>query len=82
MKKNKIKDDDGRTIAPMNVEGMPWFVKNEHRDARAKINSLNVSRKERLAMIKGALTVILPLAFAFIALFFLAFLFIKYVWLS
>lgn len=27
LKKNKYDDDDGRVIAPMNVEGMPWYQK-------------------------------------------------------
>ena len=25
MKKKKYADDDGRVIAPMNVDGMPWY---------------------------------------------------------
>lgn len=34
--KKQYDDDDGRTIADMNVEGMPWYRSEERRKSRAE----------------------------------------------
>lgn len=36
MKKKKYDDDDGRVIAPMNLEGMPWNNPGRWWDPRAR----------------------------------------------
>ncbi len=34
--RKQYEDDDGRTIADMNVEGMPWYRADRKREARAQ----------------------------------------------
>lgn len=34
--KKQYEDDDGRTIADMNVEGMPWYRSEQRRQSRAE----------------------------------------------
>ena len=103
-KKKQKKDkwiDDGRTIAPMNVEGMPWHDRGVANKRPSKENTadkatrrkadkekksadwqaLQLSTKERRAMIWGGILAILPWALLYAGLFFLAMLFIDYVWL-
>lgn len=77
-------EDDGRVISSMDFEGItggkpPFFTR------RFSINrkfGMDVSNKERIAMIKAAYKTVLPIAFGFIALFFIAFLLIDLLWLS
>ncbi len=89
MKKNKKKeydDDDGRVIAPMNVEGMPWYnEKPKSVFAPKKRNSssedeLHLSKREQRAMMGGVFAAALLVAgvFALAALLFI--LFCVYVW--
>lgn len=80
--------DDGRTIADMNLEGMPWYNPATARqageealtdEARSELSSLN--GKETAAMIKGVMAAALLVGVIFIGVFFLFILFCKYVWL-
>ncbi len=61
-KKKVYDDDDGRTIANMNVDGMRWYnpKKEEENEKKRKVKELKVSRKERRAMILGAYLAYLP----------------------
>lgn len=81
-------DDDGRTVVNMDLEGTPWARKvtcPENRcykmDANSDFARLNLTRKERWAMFWGAMGAIIPIAGAFIALYFLAFWLIDIIWL-
>ena len=40
-------DDDGRTIANMNVEGMPWYDKQMKRESRAQARTELADRVAR-----------------------------------
>lgn len=88
MSKQSIKDD-GRTIANMNVPGMPWHTGVEHNQPRhhqdvqggTKQEPLVLTRGERRALIKGVISAILPLILAFAIGYFLIFLFLDFVWL-
>ena len=63
MKKTKLKfvDDDGRTIANMNVDGMPWYnpAKSGPPDTSESSGTVKVgddlTLKEKMAMTKGVL---------------------------
>lgn len=83
-KKNKKKydDDDGRTVANMNVDGMPWYQPNkeENDKKRKKIEELKLSRKEKRAMIMGAYLAYLPMFLCALAAFSIVILLI-YIWL-
>ena len=81
--KKEYPDDDGRTIANMNVEGMPWYEpdKEEKEKRRKKLEELRISRKEKRAMIWGAYLAYLPMLLVGIAAFTIAMLIIA-LWLS
>nr|WP_307992201.1 hypothetical protein [uncultured Niameybacter sp.] len=89
MEKQPIKDD-GRTIANMNVPGMPWYSGVEHNRARQNEEEIQgsfqkepvvLTRGEKKAIIKGVMSAILPLILAFGIGYFLIFLFLDLVWL-
>ena len=46
-KKKQYEDDDGRTIANMNVEGMPWYDKEAKRVSRAQARAELADRVAR-----------------------------------
>lgn len=70
-KKREYPDDDGRTIANMNVDGMPWYQPNKEEadEKKKKMDDLKVSRKEKRAMIVGAYLAYLPMFLTIIAAF-------------
>lgn len=83
-KKNKktYDDDDGRVIAPMNVEGMPWYRKGKPLsggDSGSKEPPL--SRKETLILILNGALAGLTIALILGALGALFILFLTNVWL-
>ncbi|MDD3712843.1 MAG: hypothetical protein PHZ28_05060 [Candidatus Izemoplasmatales bacterium] len=52
--------DEGYTVANMNVEGLPWFMSEKHVKAKKKLVDLNLSGKERRAMMRGAFLAYMP----------------------
>ena len=87
MKKHKGKVtyiDDGRTIANMNVEGMPWY--NPKRDeipetSKIKGKGEELTAKETLAVMGGVLKAALLVALVFAVAFTAFILFCVFVWL-
>jgi len=78
-KKGKKKfEDPGVSFADMNVPGMPWYDKKAKNGGREDID---LTRKERRAIIWGALLRTLPALLVIVFSFTLAFL-IVYLWLS
>lgn len=59
MAKNKKKPsfiDDGRTIADMNVEGMPWYSEQKNKpENRGENDFTDLTFKEKRAMMRGIL---------------------------
>lgn len=89
MKKNrKQKDfeDDGRVIAPMNVEGMPWFVNQDDRLKQSPPSDenepLQLTRKETFSLIGGVLLAVLLVGGVFLVGYFLFILFSTNVWFA
>ncbi len=81
-KRNKPEDyDDGRTIANMNVEGMPWYEPEEVRKNRESLKAEKPTRKEKRAMIRGAFAATLPFLFAILISVSIAFL-VVWLWLN
>lgn len=65
-KPRQYDDDDGRTIADMNVEGMPWYVKRTApKDKKAE--QPEMTRRESLAMMGGMMKAALLIGLAFFA---------------
>lgn len=86
--------DDGRTIANMNVEGMPWYnpAKNNHStDAIQQTDSVSeknagtqqdeLTTSGKFAMLTGILGAAMLIALLFIGVFLLFILFCSKVWL-
>lgn len=84
--KNKKKPsfiDDGRTIADMNVEGMPWYSGEKNKTENKRENDFtDLTFKEKRAMMRGILGAALLIAALFLLVFFLFILFCSYVWLK
>ena len=81
---DKEKNDDMRTIANMNVDGMPWYVQgDENRQmGRSSVQHYQMTKQESRmytwAAVKAGLLVVL----VFGAVFFLFLLFCDFVWFA
>ena len=82
MANKKHYDDDGRVIASMNVEGMPWYVEDHKRkQERLKNNDLNdLSKEETRAIIWGTVKAGLLIAGVFLVAALIFILFCIYIW--
>ena len=82
MKKKKTTYvDDGRTIANMNVEGMPWY--NPKKDEKIpETASYEPNAKETLAIMGGILKAAMLVAGIFVLAFTGFILFSYFVWLK
>lgn len=79
MKKEKSPwEDDGRTLANMELPGTPWQAppKEEKRSA-----PLDLTAKERRALMKAAVLLACKLGFLVLGAFFLLLLFLRFTWL-
>lgn len=87
MKKKKKEKfiDDGRVVAPMNVDGMPWYTegKNPSADKNWKeMESKEMTFGEKLAMMRGVLAAALLVLSVFGIGLFLFILFCVKVWFA
>jgi len=80
-KRKPFLDDDGSTIADMNVEGFHWYQNARDKARRSALNQLSVTRKERWAMIWGGLLAYLPVFLIILVSFGITFLLLFY-WIS
>ena len=69
--------DDHHTVADMNVEGLPWYVKSGH-DRKKKVNKL--SFKEKFAIVFGAYRAYFPIILAIGSGFLFVFFLLKLIW--
>lgn len=85
-KKKKYDDDDGRVIAPMNVDGMPWYnpqmPKEKTNEILDKSPNNKMGSKETFKMIFKLYAIILPIALLLIALLALFIAFTGHIWLK
>ena len=81
-KKKHYDDDDGRVIASMNVEGMPWYVEDHKRKQERRMNNdLNdLSKEETRAIIWGTVKAGLLIAGVFLVAALIFILFCIYIW--
>ena len=77
--KRQEREDDGRTYANMNVEGMPWYRPESQQQPRNE-EKVQLSPSEARAAIWGALKAALLVAAVFGVGFFLFILFCDKVW--
>lgn len=84
MKNKKEFIDDGRTIANMNVEGMPWYNPSKGEsvvdNTLPKENAEPVDMKTTMAMMGGVLKAALLIAGIFVIIFLAFILFCVFVW--
>ena len=76
-------DDDGRVIANMNVDGMPWYQRSERfeRNKREQASDFSdLTKEETREIVKGAMKASLLIAGVFILAMLLFILFCLYVW--
>ena len=73
-------EDDGRTIADMNVDGMPWYAPN--RQDPENTEKVELTREEQRWMIGGALKAALLVGGIFGIVYFLFLLFCTKVWFA
>ena len=60
-------DDDGRSYADMNIDGMPWYSKKAKDEKQA--NKINLSPKEARSAAFGAVAAALLITLIFAAVF-------------
>ena len=78
-KKKQYDDDDGRVIANMNVDGMPWYAPKPETPPDSG-EKPELSRHETWALIWGVMKAALLVAAAFAAAYFLFLLILDLVW--
>lgn len=78
MARRSYPDDDGRTIADMNVDGMPWYRPPKETDSEKP----KLSKQEARWAVWGALRAALLIAFIFAGVFALFILFCEHIWLK
>ncbi|MBQ6366066.1 MAG: hypothetical protein IJI61_06615 [Oscillospiraceae bacterium] len=71
-------EDDGRTIADMNVDGMPWYEPKRQDNAE----KIELTSSEQRALIGSALKAALLVAAIFGLVYFLFILFCTHVWFA
>lgn len=76
-KKKVYDDDDGRTIADMNVEGMPWY--NPYK-GKNKGEQIQLTKKEEKLITRGVMLSSFLAATIYMVAFFLILLFCVFVW--
>jgi len=79
-KRKTYDDDDGRVIANMNVDGMPWYVDAARKKQERSGEEPELTREERNAMIWGTLKAGLLTAGVFVLGALIFILFCLYVW--
>lgn len=65
-RRRQYDDDDGHVIAPMNVEGMPWYRKDPMEGKNTSSGEHQYSKKETWLIIFGTLKAALLIAGAFL----------------
>ncbi len=80
-KRNKEELDTETTIADMNIEGFRWYNPNKKKEQSSGAEPIKLTRKERRAIMKGAIRAVFPFIVIIILVFVLVFS-IAYIWLK
>lgn len=73
--------DDQRTIADMNIEGMPWYIKRINNHGKQE-EELVFTKKERKAIFLGVMSAIIPILLVYGGIFFILCLLMYLTWLN
>jgi len=82
--------DDGRVIASMNVDGMPWYSPGKTRDAtdadtsddNTTVAPIEMTRRESIAFTFGILKAVLLVTLVFLGSLFLFIIFCINIWFA
>ena len=82
MAKNKksFDGDDGRVVAKMNVDGMPWYMRGMSKDTPENNDLSDLSKGETWEIIKGTVKAALLIGSVFFLVFLAFILFCVFVW--
>lgn len=80
-KKEKVEFDTETTIADMNIEGFKWYNPSKKKSQSSEQEQLKLTKKERRAVMNGALRALLPFIGVVLCVFVLVFA-LAYVWLN
>ena len=72
-------EDDGHTIANMNVEGMPWY--KPYKKEQGSSEALSLTWTEKRAMFFGIMSELIPLVGIIVVVFTLVYLVLDLFWL-
>ena len=72
--------DDGRVVANMNVDGMPWYMRGLQKKAAQNSDFSDLSKEETWEIIKGTVKAALLIGSVFFVVFLLFILFCIFVW--
>ena len=72
--------DDGRVVAKMNVDGMPWYMRGARKKATNNNDFSDLSKAETWEIIKGTTKAALLIGSVFFVVFLLFILFCIFVW--
>ena len=81
--RKRYDDDDGRVIANMNVDGMPWFLSDalkRRSGSEAKNDFSDLTQEESRELVKGAVKAGLLIAGVFVLGALLFILFCIHIW--
>jgi len=78
--KKTYDDDDGRVIANMNVDGMPWYLRDQKKTASSNSGMEDLTKEETRAIIWGTVKAGLLIAGVFLLAALIFILFCIHVW--
>ena len=79
-RKKTYDDDDGRVIANMNVDGMPWYLRDQNQATSSNSNVEDLTKEETRAIIWGTVKAGLLIAGIFLLAALIFILFCIHVW--
>lgn len=79
-RKKTYDDDDGRVIANMNVDGMPWYLQDQKQATSSNSNVEDLTKEETRAIIWGTVKAGLLIAGVFLLAALIFILFCIHVW--
>ena len=79
-KRKTFEGDDGRVVAKMNVDGMPWYMRAERKKASENSDLSDLSKGETWEIIKGTVKAGLLIGSVFFVVFLAFILFCVFVW--
>ena len=79
-RKKTYDDDDGRVIANMNVDGMPWYLRDQKQAISSNSNVEDLTKEETRAIIWGTVKAGLLIAGVFLLAALIFILFCIHVW--